>query len=160
MPEIDITRVINRHDTSRAKVEIIKKSQDWVAVTNCLLICITPGWVGFEYSRPTTITETLNAITGWNTKVDDLMMTGERVNNLCRCLNAREGLSRTHDWLPPRFLEDPLPDGPSKGHRITEEELRNMLDNYYELRGWSKESGNPTQKKLEELGLEFARYPE
>jgi aldehyde:ferredoxin oxidoreductase len=52
-------------------------------------------------------------------------------------------------------MEEPLPDGPSRGQRITNEELQKMLDDYYELRGWSK-TGIPDKGKLLELGLERA----
>ncbi len=65
-------------------------------------------------------------------------------------------MTRKEDYLPPRFVEESSPDGPSKGQHISEEELTNMLEDYYELRGWDKETGNPKREKLEELGLEFA----
>ena len=84
------------------------------------------------------------------------MVIGERANNLCRCFNAREGMTKKEDYLPARFVEEALPDGPSKGQRISEEELASMLEDYYELRGWDKESGNPRKEKLKELGLDFA----
>lgn len=155
VPEIGISKALDRHDTSRDKVNMIKLSQDWIAVTNSLLLCTSPGWVGFSYTRPSFLVEALNAITGWNFKVDDLMIIGERINNLCRCFDAREGISRKDDYLPVRFIEEPLPDGPSKGQRISKEELEDMLDNYYELRGWDKKTGNPTKQKLEELDLGF-----
>jgi len=154
-PEIGISKPLHRHDTSRDKVDMIKRSQDWVAVTNCLLLCTAPAWVGYNYTKPAFLTDALNAITGWNLKVEDLMVVGERVNNLCRCFDAREGISRKDDVLPPRFTEEPLPDGPSKGQRIPKEELEGMLDNYYELRGWDKKTGNPKKQKLKELGLTF-----
>jgi aldehyde:ferredoxin oxidoreductase len=83
------------------------------------------------------------------------MKIGERINNLCRCFNAREGLSRKDDYLPPRFMNEPLPDGPSKGQLISQKELENMLNWYYEIREWDQETGNPTRKKLIELGLDF-----
>jgi aldehyde:ferredoxin oxidoreductase len=155
-PEIGISKGLNRHDTSRDKVDMIKRSQDWVAVTNSLLLCTAPAWVGFNYTRPTFLVETLNAITGLNFTVDDLMIIGERINNLCRCFSVREGNSRKDDYLPQRFIEEPLPDGPSKGQRISKEELEDMLDNYYELRGWRIKTGIPKLKKLKELGLEKA----
>jgi aldehyde:ferredoxin oxidoreductase len=88
--------------------------------------------------------------------VGDLMTAGERMNNLCRIFNAREGTRRQDDYLPERFTEDPLPDGPSKGQRISKTELDRMLDDYYELRGWDKETGLPTKAKLEQLDLRFA----
>lgn len=157
-PEIGISNPIGRHDTSRDKVDIIKRSQDWVAVTNSLLLCTSPGWTGFNYTRPSFNTEVLNAITGWDMQVEDLLQAGERMNNLCRCFNAREGLTRKDDYLPPRFTEDPLPDGPSKGQRLTREQLEEMLDNYYDLRGWDRRTGNPTEGKLKELGLEFVKF--
>lgn len=155
-PEIGISKALNRHDTSFSKVDMIKRSQDWVAVTNCLLLCTSPAWVGFNYTRPIFLCEALNATTGLHFTVDELMVIGERANNLCRCFNAREGMTRKDDYLPPRFVEESLPDGPSQGQRISQKELEEMLDNYYELRGWDKQRGNPTKEKLEELGLEFA----
>jgi aldehyde:ferredoxin oxidoreductase len=156
-PEIGISDPIDRHDTSRIKVDMIKRSQDWVAVTNSLLLCTSPGWTGFNYTRPSFIAEVLNAITGWDMTAEDLLLAGERMNNLCRCFNAREGLTRKDDYLPPRFTEDPLPDGPSKGQCLTKQQLEDMLDNYYDLRGWDNRTGNPTAAKLKELGLEFVK---
>lgn len=155
-PEIGIVKSLDRHDTSRDKVEMIRRSQDWVAVTNSLLLCTSPGWFGFNYTRPAFLAEALNAVTGLNRTVDDLMIVGERANNLCRCFNAREGMTRKDDYLPARFTEEPLPDGPSKGQKISTRELEDMLGNYYDLRGWDKKTGNPTWKKLQELDLEFA----
>ena len=155
-PEIGISKALHRHDTSRNKVDMIRRSQDWVAVTNSLLLCTSPAWVGFNYTKPTFLAEAINAITALKLTVDELMIIGERANNLCRCFNAREGMTRKEDYLPPRFVEESLPDGPSKGQRISKEELTNMLEDYYELRGWNKETGNPGREKLKELGLEFA----
>jgi aldehyde:ferredoxin oxidoreductase len=156
-PEIGISNPIDRHDTTRNKVEMIKRSQDWAAVTNSFLLCISPGWTGFNYTRPGFLAEALNAVTGWDMKVEELLLAGERMNNLCRCFNAREGLTRRDDYLPPRIMLDPLPDGPSKGQCLTKEQLENMLENYYDIRGWDERTGNPTEGKLTELGLEFAR---
>jgi aldehyde:ferredoxin oxidoreductase len=154
--EIGISKPLDKHDTTRDKVDAIRRSQDWVAVTNSLLLCTSPAWVGFEYTRPAFNVEALNAITGWNMTVDELLLAGERMNNLCRCFNAREGMTRDDDYLPPRLTEDALPDGPSKGQRLSRETLSDMLDNYYELRGWDRVTGNPTEVKLKELGLDFA----
>jgi aldehyde:ferredoxin oxidoreductase len=153
-PEIGISKGLNRHDTSREKVNMIKLSQDWIAVTNSLLLCTAPAWVGFNYTRPTFLAETLNAITGLDFTVEDLIKIGERTNNLCRCFNVREGITRKDDYLPKRFMEEPLPDGPSKGQRLPRQDLERMLDDYYELRGWDKKTGIPSAEKLKELGLD------
>ncbi|MFQ6110452.1 MAG: aldehyde ferredoxin oxidoreductase C-terminal domain-containing protein, partial [Nitrospinota bacterium] len=53
-----------------------------------------------------------------------------------------------------RFMEEPIPDGPSKGMVIPRDKLDLMLDEYYEHRGWDKETGIPTREKLKSLGLE------
>lgn len=108
-PEIGISKPLDRHDTSREKVEIIKRSQDWIAVTNSLLICTSPGWTGFNYTRPAFLAQVLSFVTGWNMSVEDLMVIGERMNNLCRCFNVREGITRTDDYLPQDSRKTPCP---------------------------------------------------
>ena len=69
-----------------------------------------------------------------------------------RLFIAREGITRRDDALPKRFVAEPAPEGsgPSAGSVV---ELEPMLDEYYRARGWDVESGLPTEKKLEELGL-------
>jgi aldehyde:ferredoxin oxidoreductase len=83
---------------------------------------------------------------------DYLVKLGERAYNLARIFNVREGITRADDTLPPRLLEEPLPEGPAAGK--VNENLPAMLDKYYELRGWDKATGKPTPEKLKELGLE------
>ncbi|MFQ5820213.1 MAG: aldehyde ferredoxin oxidoreductase family protein [Candidatus Heimdallarchaeota archaeon] len=77
--------------------------------------------------------------------------TGERIYNLARVFNIREGLTRGDDTLPKRLLEDPLPEGPAEGHVIN---LDPLLDAYYEYRGWDQD-GKPTPEKLKELELDW-----
>ena len=158
-PELGIVKGLSRFDTSRDKVEIVVKSQDWVAITNSLLLCTSAGWFGYDYNNPQFMVDVTKAITGWDTTLEELMKTGERMNNLCRCFNAREGVTRKDDYLPPRFTEDKLIGGSAAGHRISKEVLNEMLDDYYDLRGWDKTTGLPTQAKLNELELGFAKLP-
>jgi aldehyde:ferredoxin oxidoreductase len=74
--------------------------------------------------------------------------------NIIRAFSVREGYRRKHDKLPRRFMEEPIKSGPSKGQLISREMLDNMLDQYYEFRGWDKETGIPKRERLVELGLE------
>ena len=69
----------------------------------------------------------LNAATGWQMSGEDVRSTGERIVNLERLFIAREGITRTDDTLPHRFLEEPLgpPTSPSAGSIV---ELEPMLD--------------------------------
>jgi aldehyde:ferredoxin oxidoreductase len=79
----------------------------------------------------------------------DVHITGERIYNLERIYNIREGLTRADDTLPKRLMEDPLPDGPGAGHVVN---LEPMLSAYYQYRGWDQD-GRPTNETLTRLGL-------
>ena len=70
-----------------------------------------------------------------------------------KAFNIREGWGRADDWLPPRVLDEALPDGPGKGSFMSEEELNLMLDDYYQARGWTPDGLIP-QGKLKDLGLD------
>jgi aldehyde:ferredoxin oxidoreductase len=97
--------------------------------------------------------EVIEAITGLKFTEDELLKIGERIHNMKGNFNAREGVTRK-DWLlPPRILEDPIPDGVSKGHKISVEEMNLMLDDYMKARNWTVE-GVPTPEKLKELGID------
>ena len=86
---------------------------------------------------------------------DYLETVGDRIINLERAFNLREGRGRGDDFLPKRLLTEPLQTrgAPGEGQMVSKHD--EFLDNYYELRGWSKE-GVPLPEKLEELGLGFA----
>jgi len=118
------------------------------------VICECIYWFGVVHYRPIELVELLNAVTGWDYTVEDLMTTGERINTLCRAFNVREGITRKDDHLPPRFME-PLEGGPTKGQLLTNEELNDMLNNYYDICGWDIEKGIPTKEKLKELELSY-----
>ncbi|NIQ04700.1 MAG: aldehyde:ferredoxin oxidoreductase, partial [Candidatus Korarchaeota archaeon] len=93
-----------------------------------------------------------SAATGWKLSVDDMKVIGERIWNLIRMFNVREGFTRKDDTLPYRIANDPLQGGKADGHVVKPEDFNKMLDEYYKLRGWDKE-GRPTKKKLKELNL-------
>jgi len=91
----------------------------------------------------------MSTLMGYDYTADDFRKTGERIYNLERAYIIREGFTRADDTLPPRLLEDPMPEGPAEGHVVN---LEVLLDAYYEYRGWD-ENGRPTKEKLEELDL-------
>jgi aldehyde:ferredoxin oxidoreductase len=104
----------------------------------------------------TEITATLlNAVTGLGFNAQDIAKVGERVNNLARSFNVREGFSRADDILPERLMNEHIQDGNSKGCIFNKETLDKMLDEYYSARGWDIESGIPTMEKLISLNLEY-----
>jgi aldehyde:ferredoxin oxidoreductase len=95
----------------------------------------------------------IEKLMGYDFKVEDFAKTGERLYNLARVYNIREGVTRADDTLPARMLEEPMPEGPAKGETVN---LDILLDAYYDYRGWDKQTGKPTKEKLKELGLEWA----
>jgi len=78
------------------------------------------------------------------------MLIGERIQNLKRLFNLREGLKPSDDTLPERFTKEPMPSGPGKGQVAN---LKVMLEEYYKLRGWDIKTGKITKRKLKELSL-------
>ncbi|HEC94855.1 MAG TPA: aldehyde ferredoxin oxidoreductase, partial [Thermoplasmatales archaeon] len=83
------------------------------------------------------------------------LLAGERIWNLTRLFNIREGVSRADDTLPKRVFE-PMKGGATDGVKLTKELFNKMLDEYYMLRGWSPE-GVPTDETLKRLGLSSIR---
>jgi aldehyde:ferredoxin oxidoreductase len=97
----------------------------------------------------------LSAITGIEWSEEEYLRAGERIYNLERAFNCREGFKREDDVLPDRFFDEPLTIGASKGAVLNREEFRKMLTGYYRERGWDETTGRPEPAKLKELGLEF-----
>ncbi len=54
----------------------------------------------------------------------------------------------------PVFFEEEMPEGPAKGAVLNRDTYDRLLDDYYESRGWDRETGIPSTAKLNELGLE------
>ncbi|MEM3485624.1 MAG: aldehyde ferredoxin oxidoreductase C-terminal domain-containing protein, partial [Candidatus Methanomethyliaceae archaeon] len=96
----------------------------------------------------------INPVTGFGYTYNELVDVAERILDLERAFNVRTGIRRKDDTLPRRFLEEPIPEGPSKGMHTDEATLNKMLDEFYELKGWDKRTGIPTKEKLLRMGLE------
>ena len=92
------------------------------------------------------------AAVGLDLSTAELRTAGERIWNLTRAFNAREGFARGDDELPP-VLERPATDGPASGESVDPAEFEAMLEAYYDIRGWD-ENGLPTPQTLSQLGLE------
>jgi len=147
-PEVlALPRLIDRFAT-QGKAGIVSVHQNSAAVVDSLLYCKFSNMAVAEefFAR------TLSAVTGEHFSADDLMMVGERVWNLERLYNLREGFGKADDTLPNRMLDEPVAEGPSKGFTV---KLDPMLEEYYAFRGWDQ-NGVPKTEKLKELSLEFA----
>ncbi len=136
--------------SAKGKGEMVKVMEDLMAVYDSMGIC--------KFSRyfywPEQIAEFINAATGLELSPEDVLKLGERVVNIERLYNLREGLDPEDDTLPPRLLREPISEGPCKGCIVKPEELEAMKKEYYSKRGWDPISGKPLKEKIVELGLD------
>jgi len=94
----------------------------------------------------------VNAVTGWNMSLYELMKVGERNNTLARMFNVREGFTPEDDVLPQR-LHEGIGNGSLKGEKVDPDEFFAARRTYYEMAGWDPHTGRPTAAKLAELGI-------
>jgi aldehyde:ferredoxin oxidoreductase len=137
---------------TEGKPEFAVRSQHFTAVGDSLVICRFTSERGYGLYVEEPYARMVRAITGWDVTVEELERVGERVINLERSFNVREGVRRAADLLPWRVMHEPIPDGPSAGMYCPPQELDAMLDHYYSLRGWDRD-GVPTRERLTSLGL-------
>ncbi len=100
------------------------------------------------------LVDLVNAVTGWETSLWELLKVGERTVTMARAFNLREGFGRKDDTLPERLFE-PLESGPLQGKAIDRGEFEEALTLYYEAMGWDPKDGVPTRGKLAELNLSW-----
>ena len=152
---IPVPREVDRFSAD-GKGELTKWNQDIrTATTDAPTMCaflLDMAVVGIAAQNTAALME---AVTGLTYTPDEILQVGERINNLARAFNTREGFTRADDTLPERLLTEPLKAGASKGHFISKQELTQMLDEYYTARGWDLKTGAPTREKLSELGLGY-----
>ncbi|OUJ19289.1 Aldehyde:ferredoxin oxidoreductase [Methanonatronarchaeum thermophilum] len=132
-------------------------SQNRHTVVDSLGLCKYEGIV-MNPQRLKNFRDLLSSATGINYSLKDLYTAGERIYNLERAFNIREGIRKKDDYPPKRFFKEPIPDGPAKGAKLDKQKYTKVLEEYYEIRGWRTKDGVPSKDKLDELGLkEVAR---
>jgi aldehyde:ferredoxin oxidoreductase len=143
---------VDRLSLGPEKVRLFRYNQLWWNLLDCLCVCkfvIEPHGAGvFKVNH---LVEVVNAVTGWNSSLLELMLASERSINLAREYNLREGLSWKDDRIPGRFFE-PLENGPRSGAKIAEEDFERALKTYYGMMGWDGH-GRPKKEKLQDLNI-------
>ena len=114
----------------------------------CRLQTMEIGFETFHYE------EVFELITGRKLSWQEMLSISERIWQLTRQFNVKhiEGFGRNWDYPPPRFMEEPVTTGPNKGRFLKKEILDQMLDEYYEKRGWD-EQGIPKAETLSRFEL-------
>jgi len=152
----DVAGKVNRFKAEKGRGKLVKETEDLYSIIDSIIVCKFSRGTYFEGFKD--LANLYSAVIGIEMSAEDLRMAGERINNLGRLINIREGLTRKDDHLPWKVMNVPIPDeGPSKGSFVSQEELDLLLDDYYEVRGWNGD-GIPTLEKLNELGMEDLAY--
>ena len=98
--------------------------------------------------------QALTFATGWSCDDRTMLTVGERIWNLEKMFNIREGFRRADDLLPQRMTSLVFTAGPKKGATFSAEKQETLLDKYYTDRGWDKKTSLPSPEKLKTLGLD------
>ncbi len=124
----------------------VAKGQDDVNIRNSLVVC---DFLPYGLDR---LAPLLTKATGIEFTPEKLMHIGERIHNLARLYNLRNGRTGKDDTLPGRFFDEEMTAGLLKGRKMTREFFAELLQKYYSQRGWD-ENGVPSPAKLAELGI-------
>ena len=149
--EADFSARVDRFSADDARGQITMDGEDFSAVLDSLIWCkfLRKAFDDF-YGESASV---FQQITGYPITPDELKLAGERINNMKKLFNIREGWVRDDDTLPGRALSEDLVDGVGKGVGLSHDDLDMMIAGYYRVRGWTFEGDIPASK-LEELGLD------
>ncbi len=126
------------------RAQFAKENQDERACCFSLVLC------DFAPFGVDTFVELLNTATGFGYSKEEYLKTGERIWNLTKIFNVKNGVTRKDETIPKRIMEETLEIDEA---RIGKDTFEKMLDEYYKMRGWD-ENGIPKKEKLRELNLE------
>ncbi len=149
---VDLKGKVDRLKAERGRGKLVKDLEDIYSLIDSFIVCKNAK--AAFYKELEELAKLYGLVTGFDVSAEELGLAGERINTLARLINIREGLGRKDDSLPWKVMNVPIPDdGPVKGAVVTQDELDLMLDDYYEVRGWTFE-GVPKAEKLKELGMD------
>jgi aldehyde:ferredoxin oxidoreductase len=146
LPEVGLDQSMKSYSMD-GLVDYVAKLQNYQTLNDTLILCRFVQ-IGRGVSLQNAV-DWYNLVTGLDLSVADLMAVGERIFNLKRLYNTRLGVSRKDDFLPPRFMTHNRQD-PGLDNQLPP--IGQMLNEFYQYRGWD-EIGVPTTEKLIELDL-------
>ena len=150
------------------RADIVRWHEDCFAATDSLGLCAFINTSRFGVD-PQQMADMFSAAIGKRVTEEELMKAGRRILTLEKCFNVREGATRADDVLPWRLMNEPL-ESLARGQDVmkamegkaTPEDftpinspamLNRMLDEYYELHEWDKQTSRPYRDTLEKLDL-------
>ena len=153
----DVKGKVNRFKIEKGRGKMIADEGNVYNIIDSLIVCKFSR--GTYYDGMKDLANYYTLATGIAITPEEMTKDGERIENLARLFNIREGKgTRKYDTIPWKIKNVPVPDeGPAKGVVVNEEEFQLGLDDYYAVRGWNPD-GVPTAEKLAELGLGDLAY--
>ncbi|HLN85493.1 MAG TPA: aldehyde ferredoxin oxidoreductase family protein [Candidatus Limnocylindrales bacterium] len=148
--EADFSGEVDRFSIDSRRGRLVAESENFAATLDSLIVCKFLRKCFSDYYEEAA--EVLSKVTGWDCTGAELKRAGERIHNLKKLFNIREGWSSDDDWLPERLLSEALPTGIAAGVRLSPDELRQMIRSYYQARGWDDQGYIP-ESRLVELKL-------
>ena len=145
--EADFSGTVDRFHADPRRGTLVSASEDFAAVLDSLIVCKFLRHCFDDFYREAA--ELLSTVTGWDCSGAELMRTGARIHTMKKLFNVREGWQPKDDWLPERLLSETLPTGVGAGIGLSPDELRQMLQSYYQARGWNEDGFVPEEKSTE-----------
>ncbi len=146
----DTQNTVDRFKGGPERGPIVVDLEDKAAVFDSIVLCKFIRAIFEDFYAEAS--DLYRVTTGIELSVEDFARTGERISNLKKAFNIREGWQSADDWLPVRAMRDAMPSGPGQGVHMEDDELRIMIDSYYAARGWTEDGFIPSAK-LDELGM-------
>jgi len=139
------------------KAKTVTYLEQLMRACNCLGICIlNTTYLDVELIDLPQLAELYSAATGWETSLEDLKYKMRRQLNLEKAFNLRHtSFDRKDDMPTPRDMSEPIPKGRLAGWKMDEGQYNRMLDEYYDLHGWDRETSFPKRETLLSLDLEY-----
>jgi aldehyde:ferredoxin oxidoreductase len=151
--EIDFSARADRLHGSPEAARLAVETEDRAALMDSLILCKFLRGVFTDFLAESA--DLLARVTGWDVTAEELRTTAQRIVIAKKLYNVREGWTAAEDTLPRRFLAEPLPNGEASPALLPRRRLQEMIQAYYEARGWDREGGVPPglQAKLQLNGV-------
>jgi aldehyde:ferredoxin oxidoreductase len=118
------------------KAKVLAEWEDRLTIFDTLILCRFYRDL-YQWEQ---LADIIRAATGLELTTGEMRRIAANVTDNARRFNLREGLTPADDRLPKRFHTEALPES---GKVVTEEQMEQMLAEYYQVRGWDAEGRPP-----------------
>ncbi|EEG78786.1 aldehyde ferredoxin oxidoreductase family protein [Dethiobacter alkaliphilus] len=150
--QLGVAEPVPADELSAQKAKLIYYTHLMTIMYDCLGVCIF-GYASRSIVSLEKLAQLVEAVTGWNISMWEMLKAGERASVMMRSFNGREGFTSSDDVLPPRVY-DGITNGPRRGEKLNEAVFTQAREVYYQMAGLN-EQGLPTISKLAELEIDW-----